>query len=97
MATTVYETKALASENAQWPSLELSLQISDDSKSFGAVTFKDLVRAGMALVLAKSAVSREITRQLDTILPTAHNLYKRIGNEHGRLVEKSPGYVRIKC
>ncbi|PFG07988.1 HipA domain-containing protein [Marinobacter sp. LV10MA510-1] len=96
LATAVYETRALASENARWPSSELALQISDDSKSFGAVTFKDLVSAGLALGLAKGTVSREITRQLDTILPTAHNLYKRICEEHGRLVEKSPDPAEAK-
>jgi len=74
LAPAVGETKALASENARWPSSELALQISDDSKSFDAVTFKDLVSASLALGLVKGKVSREIARQLDTILTTARNL-----------------------
>ncbi len=96
LATAVYDTKALASENARWPLSELALKISNDFKSFGAVTFEDLVEAGMALGLAKGTVSREITRQLDTIIPTASELFEKVCDEHEELVEKSPDRAEAK-
>ncbi|MFL1466614.1 HipA domain-containing protein [Marinobacter sp. HN1S83] len=96
LATAVYDTKALAVENARWPSSELALEVSDTAKTFGAVTFEDLEKAGMMLGLAKSSVSREINRQLDRIIPTASELFEKVCGEHEELVEKSPNGVEAK-
>lgn len=90
LATAVYETAALVSEQARWPSSELALQVSKKPGTFGTVTYDDLVQAGIALGLARNTVVREIARQLDTIIPVASELFEKISAERHALIDEAP-------
>lgn len=90
LATSVYETRALADERGKWPYLDLVFQLNPDRKAFGQITVSDLELAGQALGLTAKISKREIDNQLQSIIPAAAKLIDLIQSEHNERVERSP-------
>jgi len=66
LCTAVYDTKALAADNARWPHTELAFSLGD-AKTFGGVRRAHILAVGEGLGLTERTATRELDRLLNML------------------------------
>lgn len=77
LCTAVYDTKALANDNARWPNTRLALSL-NDATSFASVRREHVLAAGKSLGLAEMTATRELDRMLKAVPAEADKLIAEI-------------------
>lgn len=89
LCTAVYETKALASEKANWPDTQLAFFLGN-AKTFATVTRAHMLEAGQALGLAASTAKRELDFFVKAIPQEADKLIADIEAHNEKDLAASP-------
>lgn len=77
LCTAVYDTRAMANDNARWPNTPLAFSLGD-AKTFEGVRRDHIVTAAKALGLADTTATRELNRMLKAIPAEADKLIAEI-------------------
>jgi serine/threonine-protein kinase HipA len=78
LCTAVYDTKAMANENAKWPGTALAFSLGD-VYTFADVRRDHVLEAGRILGLAEATAERELVRMLKAVPAEADKLIAEIG------------------
>lgn len=95
LCTAVYDTRALAGDNAKWPNTELAFSL-DGAKSFGAVSREHLLDAGSRLGLATRTATRELDDMLLAVPREADKLIAGIEAERDDVLASCPDPERAR-
>lgn len=89
LCTAVYETRALADDEARWPHVPLAFSLGD-ARNFSDVTRAHLLDAGKSLGLADATAKRELDRLVREVPAQADKLIADIENHLDEEVAASP-------
>lgn len=89
LCTAVYDTRALANEKAIWPATGLALHLGD-AGTFGTVTRRHVLEAGVSLGLNERTATRELDRLRNAVLSEADQLLEALEADLAIDVAKSP-------
>jgi len=89
LSTAVYETQALANENARWPHTGLAFLLGD-ARTFSQVSRAHVLDAGRALGLSIATATREIDSLIRSIATEADKLLDEIEGNREELMANSP-------
>lgn len=85
----MYDTKALAGDNARWPHTQIAFFLGD-AKTFAAMTRVHVIEAGKTLGLAEATATRELDRFVKAIPAAAERLIAHIDANVAKDVATSP-------
>jgi serine/threonine-protein kinase HipA len=89
LSTSVYDTRAIANERAQWPATPFAIVLGD-ATTFDKVRRTHLIGAGRILGLSEATATRQLDRLVKTILGMADNLIGDIQSRRDRYLAASP-------
>jgi len=92
LSTGAYHTRALASERANWPAVELAIGL-PDAATFGTVTRKSVLRAGELLGLGQNTSARELDRLVVALPGALNELVRTIVGENVGLPDSVRQYL----
>lgn len=89
LSTAVYDTQAMADQNARWPHTELAFTLGD-AATFARVSRTHVLAAGKALGLNEATATRELDTLIRSIAAEAEKLLDEIEGSREELMAKSP-------
>lgn len=89
LCTAVYDTRAMAGDNAKWPNTELAFALGEVS-TFGALRREHLIGAAAALGLAQRTAIRELDAMLANLPREADLLIAAIAQRQGDTLAHCP-------
>jgi serine/threonine-protein kinase HipA len=89
LCTAVYDTRAMAAENAMWPEVALTIPM-ERANTFATVTRADVIAAGRVLGLTEATAQRQLDALLTTVPAAAQRLVREIEAASARDAEASP-------
>jgi serine/threonine-protein kinase HipA len=101
LCTSVYDTRAIANEEAQWTATPFAIALGD-ATTFDKVRRPHLIDAGRVLGLSEATATRQLDRLVKTILGMADDLIGDIQSHRDRYLAASPdseaarGYMAVE-
>lgn len=92
LSTGVYHTRALANERANWPAVELAIEL-PGATTFATVTRKALLEAGAVLKLPAAAAERELDRMAKALPEAVAQVIHGIEAENAQLPEGAARFL----
>jgi hypothetical protein len=88
LSTGAYHARAFANERANWPAVDLSIDL-PGATTLGAVTRDSIRSAGKILGLPQAISERELDRMIRVLPPAIDQLEKQIARENAGLAESA--------